>query len=144
MKASLTKPQMQFANAVVGYETELNEIKLGWFPVTGDSMTNVFHQYSIPDGSWVLAKALTIRNVLDYPLNTPPLIEGELPNGTTFFICKTISFIDSCFNHAVQLKSYNSQHKNCWISIHFIKKVFTVEMIKKPNAKTISVRHHYH
>lgn len=115
----------------------------GWFPISGDSMTDPENKYSIPTGSLCLGREIEIKSELSYPLHTPVLIMGR-SRIERYSLCKTIDFIDTAFNNSIRCKSYNQAYKSFWIPIHTIDKIFIVEQIKRPDTdKVIIIKHNY-
>lgn len=115
----------------------------GWFPIKGDSMTDPENEYSIPTGSLCLGREIEIRNELSYPMHTPVLIMGD-NSIESYFVCKTIDFVDAAFNNSIRCKSYNQAYESFWIPIHTINKIFIVEQIKRPDInQVVIVKHTY-
>ena len=107
----------------------------GVFPIKGDSMTCDDIQKSIPNGSKVFAIETDFRpneylndNFYKILTKKPVLIIGKDNNGDLFAICKTISVVN-CINGTLLLKSYNPFHKDVWIPVKFIQKIFEVKQI---------------
>lgn len=108
--------------------------KYAWSPVEGNSMTDDTNG-SIPEGSLVLCRELDIKSIVEIPLDRPLKIMALEPDGKTIFcVLKTVCFIDNVFER-LRLRSYNpsSEFKDWWIPARFIKKVFMVELVQRPN-----------
>lgn len=104
----------------------------GIFPTTGDSMTCEDKEKSIPSGAKVFAVETRYkRGKLSLglvPTNKPLLIMGIDPEGKPFRMCKMIAFQDYVQDRFL-LRSYNPAHKDAWIPIHYIDKIFEVKQI---------------
>lgn len=104
-----------------------------WFPVKGHSMTNTKNSKSIPDGSIVLGKKVSIDHPLSYPTHTPVVLTGNY-KGEAFALIKEIGFVDAAFRYSVLCKSYNDTYSPFWIPFHCIHGVFIIEQVKRPGT----------
>ena len=107
-------------------------VKYGVFPTVGDSMTCDEKEKSIPSGSKVFAVETKFRpnrfSLGAVPTNKPLLIMGIDPEGEPFNMCKTIAFQDYVQGRFL-LRSYNPTHKDAWVPIRYIDKIFEVKQI---------------
>lgn len=113
-----------------------------WFPTAGNSMTDGTSK-SIPGGSMVLARRLQLNNVKDIPLHQPVVVVVHY-NGEQFCLLKCVSEIRSSTTHIsdynadmICLQSYNQHCEDLWIPFNYIKFVFEVEKVRRPNGSEL-------
>jgi hypothetical protein len=102
-----------------------------WFPTHGDSMTDSAAR-SIPSGSLVLGRLLTIKIIQDIPLERPIVIIID-DNGRQFCMLKSVCGV---FAEELCLRSYNPAKRYADFRIPFdcVKFVFVVERVRLPNG----------
>jgi len=119
---------------------ESNNIFYGLLPVVGDSMT-CNNEKSIPNGSKILISEIDINKPFNLkseiknpnwflllPTNKPLALVIRNNKGQEQCVVKEIFIVDN-IQGVIGLRSYNPKHKDAFISIDFIKKVFKVHKI---------------
>ena len=104
-----------------------------WFPNQGDSM-NDHTERSIPGGSMVLGRLLSIKSMEEVPLHRPMVFIIEY-GGEQFCLLKCPSETNAG-DDQLCLHSYNPApgYDDLWIPFHYIKYVFIVERVRRPNG----------
>lgn len=103
-----------------------------WFPTLGNSMTDRSAQ-SIPSGSLVLGRLLSIQNVQDIPLHRPIVVIID-DGGQQFCMLKIATDIKK-EEDSFCLHSYNTTHADFWLPFHCVKFIFAVERVRLPGGK---------
>ena len=112
-----------------------------WFPNQGDSMTdNTTH--SIPGGSLVLGRLLSIKSITDIPLHRPMVFIIDYA-GEQFCLLKSPCEIKTADTaeansaaHMLCLRSYNPApgYDDLWLPFQYVKYVFVVERVRRPDG----------
>jgi len=109
-----------------------------WFPNAGDSMTDGTAR-SIPSGSLVLGRLLSINNIQDVPLHRPMVFIIDY-NGEQFCLLKSPGGIRTGGANSdielLGLHSYNPApgYDDLWVPFPYIKYIFMVERVRLPNG----------
>ena len=104
-----------------------------WFPTQGDSMTNNTDQ-SIPAGSMVLGRLLSLNSIQDLPLNRPIVLIID-DGGQQFCMLKSAcNVVTDTGSEKLCLHSYNSRYNDFWLPWNCIKFIFEVERIRRSDG----------
>jgi hypothetical protein len=109
-----------------------------WFPNAGDSMTDGTPR-SIPGGSLVLGRLLSINSLQDLPLHRPMVFIIDY-SGEQFCLLKSPAGIKTAEANAgielLCLHSYNPSpgYDDLWVPFRYIKYIFTVERVRLANG----------
>lgn len=112
-----------------------------WFPNVGDSMTDNTAQ-SIPGGSLVLGRLLSINSIADIPLHQPMVFIIDYA-GEQFCLLKSpcaIKTADTAETNSAAnmlcLRSYNPApgYDDLWLPFQYVKYFFIVERVRRPNG----------
>jgi hypothetical protein len=115
--------------------------KYSWFPTKGDSMTDHTPK-SIPSGSLVLGRCLTLSSVSDVPLHRPIVVIID-DNGSQYCMLKCGCNIQhpgsseaDADTEMLCLRSYNPAPRcdDFWLPFTNIKFVFLVERVRLPDG----------
>ena len=104
-----------------------------WFPNQGDSM-NDHTERSIPGGSMVLGRLLSIKSMEEVPLHRPMVFIIDY-GGEQFCLLKCPSEANAETDQLC-LHSYNPApgYDDLWLPFHYIKYIFIVERVRRPNG----------
>ena len=104
-----------------------------WFPNQGDSM-NDHTERSIPGGSMVLGRLLSVNSLADVPLQRPLVFIIDY-KGEQFCLLKCPTEADTDTNKLC-LHSYNPApgYDDLWLPFQYIKYIFIVERVRRPNG----------
>lgn len=110
-----------------------------WFPNQGDSMTDNTPG-SIPGGSLTLGRLLTVNDITDIPLHRPMVFIIDY-KGEQFCLLKSPSQIrrveatdENPGSTQLCLRSYNPASDDLWVPFPFIKYIFLIERVRRPNG----------
>ena len=103
-----------------------------WFPTQGDSMTDTT-AHSIPSGSMVLGRLLTLQTVQDIPLNQPIVVIID-DGGQQFCMLKSACTIHDA-DAAFCIHSYNPRYNDFWLPFSCVKFIFQVEQVRRPDGR---------
>jgi hypothetical protein len=112
-----------------------------WFPNQGNSMTDNSAR-SIPAGSLVLGRLLSVQTIQDVPLNRPAIFIID-HTGEQYCLLKCPCDIrtadaeaENASSPLLCLRSYNPAPGNddLWIPFQYIKYIFIVERVRLPNG----------
>lgn len=106
-----------------------------WFPNAGNSMTDNTAQ-SIPGGSLVLGRLLSIKSIADVPLHHPMVFIIDYA-GEQFCLLKSPCAIKTTeTTDLLCLHSYNPApgYDDLWVPFPYIKYIFIAERIRRPDG----------
>lgn len=103
-----------------------------WFPTSGDSMTDNT-QRSIPGGSLVLGRLLSLKSVQDIPLHRPIVVVIN-DNGQQFTMTKSACALVADGEEKFCLRSYNQRYDDFWLPFSCVKFIFVIERVRRPNG----------
>jgi len=109
-----------------------------WFPNAGNSMSDGTAR-SIPGGSLVLGRLLSINSIQDLPLHRPMVFIIDYA-GEQFCLLKSPGGIKTAGANAgtelLCLHSYNPApgYDDLWLPFQYIKYIFMVERVRLPNG----------
>lgn len=110
-----------------------------WIRVKGDHMTNGNHPNSIPHGSLIVIKKVSVRHLFDWPMKRPVCLMGYDGAGNRFNICHVITFLDET-QQTITCGSLNPNIGDFRVLMRYIHHVFTVEQILRPmETEAVSV-----
>lgn len=110
-----------------------------WVRMKDYNMTNESHPNSIPYGSYIMIKKVTIKNLFDWPMKRPVCLMGVGKNGDNFAICHIITFIDETAQSII-CSNLNPNESDFRVSMRYIHHVFTVEQILRPmEAEAVNI-----
>ena len=110
-----------------------------WFPTLGDSMTDDTAK-SIPSGSLVLGRQLTLNSVADVPLHRPIVVIQADESGRQCCVRKSACAYDraaSPEDEWLRLRSYNPAPRcdDFWIPFSTVNTIFVVERVRLPSGR---------
>ncbi|WP_207510393.1 hypothetical protein [Longitalea luteola] len=109
-----------------------------WFPNQGNSMTDGTAR-SIPGGSLVLGRLLSINTITDIPLHRPMVFIIDY-KGEQYCLLKSPCAIKTTAEDSdadmVCLHSYNPApgFTDLWVPYHYIKYFFVIERVRRPDG----------
>jgi len=136
LEAVLGKPR-----SYIDAEDKLPGEQYYWFPNQGNSMTDGTAQ-SIPAGSLVLGRLLTINSIQDVPLHRPAVFIIDY-DGEQFCLLKSAGAIKTDDNTATAsaspllcLRSYNPGpgFDDLWVPFRYFNYIFVVERVRLPDG----------
>jgi hypothetical protein len=112
--------------------------KYFWFPTQGDSMT-CHGAHSIPGGSLVLGRLITVNSINEVPLHRPVVVIVD-DNGQQFCMLKVAVDVTPAENSEfgtdqVVLHSYNKRYHDFSIPFNSLKFLFVVERVRLPDGE---------
>lgn len=119
-----------------------------WFPNQGDSMTDHTAR-SIPGGSLVLGRLLSIESATDIPLHQPMVFIIEYA-GERFCLLKSPCEIKTADTgetnsgaNMICLRSYNPApgYDDLWLPLQYVKYVFVVERVRRADGSEFEPIH---
>ena len=116
--------------------------KYFWFPTQGDSMT-CHGGLSIPGGSLVLGRLLTVQGVQEVPLQQPVVVIID-DNGQQFCMLKVAVQVVAASNSEygtdqVVLHSYNKRYNDFSVPFSCVKFLFAVERVRLPDGAELDI-----
>lgn len=136
LEAALGKPR-----SYIDVEDKIPGEQYYWFPNQGNSMSDGTAQ-SIPGGSLVLGRLLTINSIHDVPLHRPAVFIIDY-GGEQFCLLKSASAIEAADDQEAAtaspllcLRSYNPDpgFEDLWVPFRHFKYIFVVERVRLPNG----------
>jgi len=136
LEAVLGKPR-----SYIDAEDKIPGEQYYWFPNQGNSMNDGTAQ-SIPAGSLVLGRLLTINSIQDVPLHRPAVFIIDY-TGEQFCLLKSACAIKTADNAEAGsaspllcLRSYNPDpgYEDLWVPFRHFNYIFVVERVRLPNG----------